>query len=315
MSVRRDVLTERAGLLHLAQPGRVSANGSCRLVESQQGWLAVNLPRESDVSLVPAWTGCAPDVDPWRAVSEAAALEPAMEFAARGQELGLAVAVVGSFDAHDFLPPVQRMTDRPGILSARALRVVDMSDLWAGPLCGALFAETGAEVVKIRTGRSSRSPSPDFEKRLNGRKREIAVDIRNPQERDALKAEIAGSHVLITSARARAFDQLDLSPQALFALNPSLIWIAITAYGWHAANAMSIGFGDDAAAAGGLVTWRHGQPQFVGDAIADPLTGLAAASAGFAALTQGGGVLIDAALARTAAGIAALSPIAAEFDA
>lgn len=65
------------------------------------------------------------------------------------------------------------------------------------------------------------------------------------------------------------------------------------------------GIGDDAAAAGGLVNWKLDKhPVFVGDALADPLTGLVAALAGFQAIVEGGGVLIDAALARTAAGVA-----------
>jgi crotonobetainyl-CoA:carnitine CoA-transferase CaiB-like acyl-CoA transferase len=67
-----------------------------------------------------------------------------------------------------------------------------------------------------------------------------------------------------------------------------------------------VAFGDDAAAAGGLVRWTAaGEPEFLGDALADPLTGLAAAAGALQALAEGGGVIVDAALARTAAGAAA----------
>jgi crotonobetainyl-CoA:carnitine CoA-transferase CaiB-like acyl-CoA transferase len=66
-----------------------------------------------------------------------------------------------------------------------------------------------------------------------------------------------------------------------------------------------VGFGDDTAAAGGLVRWTSGGPRFLGDALADPVTGLAAAVGTLRALEQGGGLLVDVALARSAAGTAA----------
>src|SRR4051812_3516538 len=46
---------ERAAIRGLTRGGRVSAGGVCRLVETADGWIAVNLPRESDLELVPAW--------------------------------------------------------------------------------------------------------------------------------------------------------------------------------------------------------------------------------------------------------------------
>ena len=84
--------------------------------------------------------------------------------------------------------------------------------------------------------------------------------------------------------------------------NPSLIWAAITAHGWHGPGAQRVGFGDDCAVAGRLVDWQDGAPQFMGDALADPLTGVEAALAVCGA--QDGG-LIDLAMAQIAAGYAA----------
>jgi len=110
---------------------------------------------------------------------------------------------------------------------------------------------------------------------------------------------IAEADILVTSARARAFPALGLSADALFARNPGLVWVAITGHGWASDR---VGFGDDTAAAGGLVRWTaEGAPRFVGDAVADPLTGMAAAAVAMAALAGGGGVLVDAALSRVAA--------------
>ena len=66
-----------------------------------------------------------------------------------------------------------------------------------------------------------------------------------------------------------------------------------------------VAFGDDAAAAGGLVAHDDEGPCFVADAVADPLTGVAAAAAAVAALEVGGGWLLDVAMSRVAAHVAA----------
>jgi crotonobetainyl-CoA:carnitine CoA-transferase CaiB-like acyl-CoA transferase len=187
--------------------------------------------------------------------------------------------------------------------------VVDLSTLWAGPLCGAVLAAFGAEVTKIESARRpdpSRASTPDFFRRLNGGKADLALDFSQPQERAQLRDIILEAGLVITSARPRAFDHLGLSPESLFAARPDLIWVAISGYGWTGGAADRVAFGDDAAAAGGLVRWTAaGEPHFLGDALGDPLTGLAAAEGALRALLQGGGVIVDAALARTAAGAAA----------
>ena len=89
---------------------------------------------------------------------------------------------------------------------------------------------------------------------------------------------VQAADVLITSARPRAFAGLGLDPRAVSRPIPGLTWVAITGYGWTGEAAARVSFGDDAAAAGGLVRWTAGgQPRFMGDALADPVTGLAAA--------------------------------------
>ena len=93
-----------------------------------------------------------------------------------------------------------------------------------------------------------------------------------------------------------------LTPETVFAVNPALVWVAITAHGWTGEAAYRVGFGDDTAAAGGLLGRdASGKPVFIGDALADPITGLMAAAAGLRALEQGGGVLLDMAMSRSAA--------------
>ena len=82
------------------------------------------------------------------------------------------------------------------------------------------------------------------------------------------------------------------------------VWLSITGHGRSEPQRHWVGFGDDAAVAGGLVAWSRGEPCFLGDAIADPLTGIAGATAVIDALQQGGRWLIDCNLAGVAAFVA-----------
>jgi crotonobetainyl-CoA:carnitine CoA-transferase CaiB-like acyl-CoA transferase len=99
-----------------------------------------------------------------------------------------------------------------------------------------------------------------------------------------LLALISDARVLITSGRPHALAKHGLDEQRLFAINPGLLWIVITAHGWHGDAAMRVGFGD---------------------ALADPLTGLTAATLALEALASKRCGLLDVPLAPTAASFAA----------
>jgi crotonobetainyl-CoA:carnitine CoA-transferase CaiB-like acyl-CoA transferase len=217
--------------------------------------------------------------------------------------LGLAIAIVGETPAAARPCAVERYGEQHR--THKRLRVVDFSSLWAGPLCGSVFAAMGAGVVKIesleRPDTTARA-APLLHQRLNGAKHMKQLSLRSAEGLAQLSHEVASCDVLITSARARALTALGFTREALFAANPALIWIAITGHGW---TSNRIAFGDDAAVAGGLVAWNGDEPRFIGDAVADPLTGLAAAACALEALANGGGAFIDAALAQTAATVAA----------
>lgn len=301
-------LTDRTGHLALQPPGLVSPNGACRLVRAADGWIAVNLAREDDAALLPAWLGCAPMEASWPAIEGAAASRGWRDLVAGARLLGLPVGGVGEVSAASLAAPLLA-AGRPATRRTTELSVVDLSTLWAGPLCGAVLAALGASVIKVESVRRpdpSRGSTPGFFGDLNGAKAELALDFADPGDRARLKDMILAADVVITSARRRAFEQLGLAPAELFAARPDLTWVAISGYGWAGEDADRVAFGDDAAAAGGLVRWMaNGEPNFLGDALGDPLTGLAAGVGALQALGQGGGVIVDAALARTAAGAAA----------
>ncbi len=296
---------ERGDDLSLTAPGLWSASRSCRLIPARDGWIAANLPRQDDLDSLPALLGptdAASDCEGWDWLIAQAGSRPCDELVSRAEMLGLAIAIVGERSAPAeacAAEIVGRRADPPD-----RLRVVDFSSLWAGPLCGAVFAALGADVVKVESVErpdTTASAAPLLDKRLNGGKRRRRVSIAAPEGMANLIDDISRCDVLITSARARALGALGLTREELFAANPGLIWIAITGHGW---GSNRIALGDDAAAAGGLVAWEDQQPSFLGDALADPLTGIAAAAQALdmVALSQAG--FIDAALSSTAAFVA-----------
>lgn len=290
-----DILTRD---IVLQPPGIWSPNRHCRLVEASDGWMAVNLAREDERGAVAAWLECDVHQDPWDAVVTLARERTVADLLERSQLLALPVAAVREATPRQSEFPVQVPHSAP-----QSLSVIDLSALWAGPLCGGLLAEAGMSVTKVEDpGRPdpTRTATPEHDRRLNGRKRRVAMKLGSAQ----LLEEIAVADILITSARPHALARLGLTPDALFACNPGLIWAAITAYGFHGPAGMRVGFGDDAAAAGGLVGWHAGAPRFLGDALADPLTGLRAAHRALQCKAQGQSGLLDVALAPTAADFA-----------
>ena len=174
--------------------------------------------------------------------------------------------------------------------------MVDFSALWAGPLCASLLGQAGARVVKVESATrldGARRGEPGFYDLLHAGHESVCIDPQDAAHREALKALVAAADVVIESSRPRALAGWGLSAEA--AARHGTVWVTITAYGRGQPG--RVGFGDDVAAGAGLVGWSAGRPVFVGDAIADPLTGLAGAVAALRALGSGDGVLIDLAMA------------------
>jgi len=287
---------DRGDSVALESPGLWSPNRSCRLIEAKDGWIAANLPREDDLACIPALLAVEVEGDPWPALIAHARARACDEIVARAELLGLAICKVGETHAATAPCAIEASATR----TRAQLRVLDFSSLWAGPLCGSVFAAMGAEVTKLesieRPDPTARA-TPLLDRRLNGAKAKAAFAIATPEGRAALLDQIAQCDVLITSARARALAPLGINRE----FKASLIWIAVTGHGIASDR---VAFGDDAAAAGNLLGWQDGAPHFIGDAVADPLTGLAAAAAALELVARNQAGFIDAALARTAAFVA-----------
>jgi hypothetical protein len=296
------VLAGRAAILDLSRQGRVSAGGATRLLATADGWCAIALPRADDVAMLPALleVDSVPG-DPWVLLSRWAATRSTEAVVARAQLLDVVAAGLDEVAAQPPAIRLGRRTDGPR--RPDGLLVADMSSLWAGPLCGQLLARAGAVVVKVESPSrpdGTRSGPPAFFDWMNFGKLSYAVDFDN--DRDALRQLLAAADVVIEGSRPAALRRRQLSVDDVPA-RTGRIWLRISGYGGQPDRSA---FGDDAAVAGGLVGAGTRGPVFCGDAIADPLSGLAAARAVGQSLQRGGGEVIDVWMAQVAAGYAAL---------
>ena len=295
------LLGERARMLGLTRRGAVSANGSCHLLEAADGRIALNLPRPEDWECVPALLG--EEAADWAALARVVAQHPVAALLEQGRLLGLAIA-------QDQPAPPQATPFRLARLAPPRLRegaplVVDLSALWAGPLAGALLGAAGARVVKVESTRrpdGARFGDAAFYNLLNAGKASVALDFTNTEDVQALHRLVRAADIVIESTRPRALAGLGIVAED--EARRGAVWLSITAHGRMGAAADWVGFGDDAAVAGGLTAaMRAGWAErlFAGDAIADPLTGITAAFAGWAGWRTGGGWMATLALSEVVA--------------
>jgi CoA-transferase family III len=296
------LLAGRAGLLGLSRGGHVSAGGATRLLPTRDGHCAITLSRPDDVDALPALLELeTPPRDPWKALGDWAIRRRGDEILWRTGLLGIPAAVLGEVRATD--PAVRRIGQQASPRSLGGLLVADLSSMWAGPLVGQILVRAGATVVKVETASrpdGTRAGNVDFFNWMNGGKLSYVVDhVREVQPL------LAAADVVITSSRPAALAQRGVGPDDVDA-RPGRVWLRITGYGAGGDQANRVAFGDDAAVAGGLVGRSSGARVFCGDAIADPLTGLAGALAVVESVGRGGAEVIDVSMAAVAATYAAL---------
>jgi hypothetical protein len=304
------LLAGRAGLLGLTRRGQISAGAATRLLPGRGGWFALTLSRPDDIDAVPALIED-DALDPWGAIERWAAALDVAAIAHRARLLGLPVGVLGETPA---AAPVRRHVGKSTAFTGYSgLLVADLSSMWAGPLCGQLLARAGATVVKVESASrpdGTRQGDQRFFNWMNSGKYCYSADFDNPTE---LRELLAAADVVIESSRPGALRQRGLGPDDVPGRD-GRVWLRVMAHGGAGERANWVGFGDDAAVAGGLVGWEQtGQPVFCADAIADPLTGLHAAVAVAESLQRGGAEVVEVSMAATAAAYAAL-PVVDQVD-
>lgn len=204
------------------------------------------------------------------------------------------------------------------------LRVLDMSRVLAGPWCGQILADLGAEVIKIErpgVGDDTRSWGPPYLKDREGKdthesayflganrgKKSVTLDISKPAGQDIARRLAASSDVLIENYKAGDLTRYNLGYEQLKTLNPGLIYCSITGFGQTGPMKQVAGYDFIIQAMGGLMSITGerddlpgGGPQKVGVAVADITTGMYSTVAILAALAHrsrtGQGQYIDMAL-------------------
>lgn len=124
------------------------------------------------------------------------------------------------------------------------LRVLDLTQMLAGPFCAQLMADHGAEVIKVESpeGDMTRAFGPYFAddqvrnmggyfQSVNRNKKGVVIDLKSDQGRQALLALVDKSDVLVENFRAGVLDRLGLSYEKLAERNPRLVYACIRGFG------------------------------------------------------------------------------------
>ncbi|TDD79870.1 CoA transferase [Actinomadura darangshiensis] len=208
------------------------------------------------------------------------------------------------------------MTTRQGIEDTSALgdlRVVEMGQLLAGPFCGQLLGDFGAEIVKIEPpgagdpmrewGREKPHGMSLWWPILARNKKSVTLNLRTPEGQALARQIIAEADVLVENFRPGTLERWGLAPADLQAANPRLIITRVTGYGQDGPYAPRAGFGSIGEAMGGIryVTGDPDRPPSrAGISLGDELAGTFAALGTLVALharhRTGRGQVVDAAL-------------------
>jgi crotonobetainyl-CoA:carnitine CoA-transferase CaiB-like acyl-CoA transferase len=197
------------------------------------------------------------------------------------------------------------------------IRVLELAQIMAGPTCGMMLADMGADVIKVEKmpggddSRGYKEPlingvSAPFLV-LNRNKRGIALNLKQPEAKEVLRRMVASSDVLTENYRKGTLEKLGLGYDSLKTINPRLIYCAVSGYGRTGPMADAAGFDLIAQGFSGLMSFT-GHPNMppvkTGNSIADINAGILAAVGILAALVERGrtglGQLVETSLIEAA---------------
>ncbi len=195
------------------------------------------------------------------------------------------------------------------------LRVVEMGQLIAGPFCGQLLGDMGAEIIKIeapgRDGKMGGDPMrvwgrgdyPLWWEVVARNKQSVSADLRIPEGQALARRLIATADILIENFRPGTLEKWGMGPEALHAENPGLIIVRVSGYGQTGPYSNRAGFGGIGEAMGG---WRaivgdpDRPPSRMGVSIGDSLAATYGCMGALAALRHrdqtGEGQVVDSSL-------------------
>ena len=216
-------------------------------------------------------------------------------------------------------PGLQRMT---GVLSG--IRVVEQGTFITGPCAGMMLADLGADVIKVESpeGDPYRSYqgdqySPHFQA-YNRNKRSIALDLKSAADKALFEGLVGAADVFIQNFRPGTAQRLGAGAPQLRKVNPRLVYCSISGFGASGPYVDRPSYDSVAQALSGFlsVVVDPAEPQFLGPALADAITGLYAAYGVLGALVQRGrsgeGCLVEVSMLEAMAHFA-VEPFAAYF--
>jgi formyl-CoA transferase len=183
------------------------------------------------------------------------------------------------------------------------VHVLELARVLAGPYATMLLADLGAEVIKVErplTGDDTRQWGPPFARTgdgaestyflaVNRGKRSVAIDLKNPAEREFTEALLRWADVVVENFRPGVMERLGLGDDRLAELNPRLIRLAISGFGESGPDSSRVGYDQILQAEGGVMSMTGtagSQPVKVGVPIADISAGLFGVIGVLAALVE-----------------------------
>lgn len=195
----------------------------------------------------------------------------------------------------------------------RGIKVIELGQLIAGPFCGQVLADFGAEVVKIEPpgvgdamrqwGRPDREGQPIWWSVIARNKKSLTLDLRQPAGQEILRKLAAEADVLIENFRPGTMERWGLGYDELSKINPHLVMVRVSGFGQTGPYAERAGFASVCEAMGGL-RYISGYPDRapirVGLSLGDTLAGMNAAIGALLALIQrertGKGQVVDSSI-------------------
>ena len=214
-------------------------------------------------------------------------------------------------DAETFFSEARR--DLSGPLAG--LRVVEVTTTWAGPMCGCLLADFGADVVKLEhpDGEIARRAPPQLpgtnpplsfmHATVNRNKRSLSVDLHHPEGCEIALRLARRADVFVENFRPGALASFGLDYAAVRAVRPDVVYVSISGFGQYGPGRDRLGYDPLAQAESGFLSLNgspDGEPVKSPTFLADDLAGVHAALAALAALRHrdrtGEGQQIDVSL-------------------
>jgi formyl-CoA transferase len=210
------------------------------------------------------------------------------------------------------------------------VRVVELGQLLAGPFCGQLLGDLGAEVIKVEEpgrgdpmrewGRTKAAGEPLWWPILGRNKKSITLDVRTTAGQGVFRRLAATADIVIENLRPGTLERWGLGYDVLSALNRGVILVRITGFGQTGPYAHQAGYGSIGEAMGGLryVTGDPSTPPSrvgisIGDSLAAMFATIGALSALHARERIGTGQVVDCALYEAVLGI--MESLVSEYDA